>query len=118
MVPPMCCGLVALEVGALALGCGLHAGLAILREERAYRLVRLPAEPPWEPVPVGAVDGALGRLNGQWSVRGDLGSQFGRPRSELARGIDVIDEADAERLRRVKAAGRVDQLLGHADADG
>src|SRR5262245_34044994 len=118
MVPPVCCGLVALEVGALALGRGLHAGLAVVREERAYRLIRLPVEPPWELVPVGAVNGSLGRLDRQWSVRGDLRSQFGRPRSELARGIDVIDEADAERLRGVEAAGRVDQLLGHADADG
>jgi hypothetical protein len=30
----------------------------------------------------------------------------------------VVHEADAERLRRVEAPRGVDQLLGHADADG
>src|SRR5262249_6471550 len=110
MVPPMCCGLVALEVGALALGCGLHARLAVIREERADSLVRLPAEPVRELMPIGAVDGLLRRLDGERAVGGDLGGQFGRPRAELARGVDVIDEADAERLRRVEAAGRGDPL--------
>src|SRR5215831_13530845 len=118
MVPPVCGGLVALEVGALALRCGLHAGPAVLREEGADGLFSLPVEPVRELAPVGAVDGLLRRLDGEWAIGSDLGGQLGRSRSQLARGVDVIDEADAERLRRVEATGRVDQLFGHADADG
>src|SRR5262249_47323257 len=118
MVPPMWCGLMALELGALALGGGLHAGLAVFREERADSLVCLPIEPVRELAPVGTVDGLLRRLDGEGAVGGDLGGQLGCPRAELARGVDVIDEADPERLRRVEAAGGVDQLPGHPDAGG
>src|SRR5215467_1933812 len=103
MVPPVWCGLVALEVGALALGGSLHADLAVFREERADSLVRLPMEPVRELAPVGAVDGLLRRLDGERAVGSDLGGQLGRPHADLARGVDVIDEADAERLRRVEA---------------
>src|SRR5262252_680322 len=117
MVPPVCCGLVALELGALALGCGLHADFAVFREERANSLLRLPMEPMRELAPVGAVDGLLRRLDGKRAVGSDLGGKLGRPRAKLARGVDVIDEADAERLRRVEAAGGIDQLFGHPDAD-
>src|SRR5215831_17419635 len=102
MVPPVCCGLVALEVGALALGGGLYSGPAVLREERADCLVRLPAEPVRELPPVGAINGLLRRLDGERAIGGDLRGQLGRPRSQLARRVDMIDEADAERLRRVE----------------
>src|SRR5262249_19980590 len=118
MVPPVCCGLVALELGALALGCGLHADFAVFREERADSLLRFPMEPVRELAPVGAVDGLLRRLDGEGAVGGDLGGQLGRPRAELARGVDVVDEAEAERLRRVEAAGGVDQPLGPAGPAG
>src|SRR5215471_16785391 len=110
MVPPVWCGLVTLEVGALALGGSLHAGLAVFREERADSLVRLPMEPVRKLTPVGGVDGLLRRPHREGAVGGHRTGQLGRPRAELTRGEDVIDEADAERLRRVEPAGGVDQL--------
>jgi hypothetical protein len=78
--------LLALEVGALALGRGLHARLAILGEQRAHGLLGLPEQPGLALAPVGAVDGLLGRLDGQRPVRGDLRGQLGRARPSSPAG--------------------------------
>ena len=51
------------------------------------------------------------------ALRRDLLGQIGHSRVELPGGIDRIDQADAQRLVGVDAAGRVDQLLGQADPD-
>src|SRR3990172_7061586 len=100
-------GLLALEIGALAL-CGRpHARLAVLGQQGADGLLGLPEQPGWELAPVRSVDGVLGGLHRQRPVGRDLRRQFGGARPELPGRVDVVHKADSQRLGRLEAPGGV-----------